>query len=133
MPSLARDEALLTAFYAAVFAVPMLTLRGPVERLAAVGLVVGGLAVLAVATAVKLRLADDPLSLYYGGRLDFPVSYANGQAALFLVGFWPAVILAARRTASVFLRVLALTAAIALLGGGVLSQSKGSAFGFFER
>jgi hypothetical protein len=129
VPSLARDEALLTAFYTAVVAVPLLSLRTPFERLSATGLVVAGLGALAVATAVEMRFADRPVSLYYAGRLDFPVSYVNGQAGLLLVGFWPAVMVAARRSAPVVARGLALAAAVALLGGGLLSQSKGSALG----
>ncbi len=52
---------------------------------------------LCVWTAVWLREKGDPELLYFGGRLDFPVTYWNGQAAMALVAFWPAVSLAARQ------------------------------------
>src|SRR5438552_2135743 len=40
VPSLARDEGLLTAFYATALAVPILSLRAPEHRVAALGLCV---------------------------------------------------------------------------------------------
>ena len=63
LPSLARDDALLTLFYAAAFAVALLTVRGQVEGLivaAGVAALGGGLAV-ATALAVN-RPASRPRS-----------------------------------------------------------------------
>ena len=86
-PSLARDEALLTALYALALLLPLLTIGSAVERLGAAAVVVAGLAGLAVATELRLRYGSDPVALYVYGRLDFPVSYPNADAAFFLVGF----------------------------------------------
>jgi hypothetical protein len=125
----ARDEALLIAVYAGAFLVPALTLRTARDRAAAAGAVVAGCGLLAVATALELAAGADPGSRFAFGRLYFPIGYANAQAALFLVGFWPAVALAARRSGSVVGRGLALGAAAALLSGWVMAQSKGGALG----
>ena len=99
VPNLARDEALLTLFYAIVLLVPLLTLRGPADRLLASGAVAAEAAVLAVATALTLRFGSNQADHFYAGRLSFPISYPNAQAAAFLIGFWPAVVCAAQRRA----------------------------------
>ena len=125
-PALARDEALLTCFYAVALAVPLTTLRTPTERLAATGVLVAASAGLAIATALALRFSADPRDLFDSGRLYFPVSYYNGQAALFAVAFWPGIALAARRTTRLPVRALAFGAGVATLSASLLAQSKGS-------
>ncbi|HEX6699563.1 MAG TPA: O-antigen ligase family protein [Gaiellaceae bacterium] len=127
LPSRARDEALLTALYALALWTPLVTLRSAGERRAATALVVGVLAALALATELRLRYADHPAELYIFGRLDSPVTYPNADAAFFLIAFWPAVGLAARRTWPAVARAAALGAATALLAGWLLAQSKGGA------
>jgi len=124
-PSLARDEALLTALYALALLVPLLTIGSAAERLGAAAVVVAGLTGLAVATELRLRFDADPSALYVFGRLDFPVSYPNADAAFFLVGFWPAIGLAARRAWPIAARAASLAGATALLAGWLLTQSKG--------
>jgi hypothetical protein len=124
-PSLARDEALLTALYALALLLPLLTIGSVAERLGAAAVVVAGLGALAVATELRLRYGSHPDTLYVYGRLDFPVSYPNANAAFFLVGFWPAIGLAARRAWPVVARAVALAAATALLADWLLTQSKG--------
>lgn len=128
LPALARDEALLTAFYAAALAIPLLTLRSRSSRLAALALLSLGLGATAAATAWRVRFGDDPLAPFAGtGRLFFPVTYVNAQAAFALVGFWPAVALGARRGSSPLLRVAALGSATAMLAVATLTQSRGAA------
>ena len=60
VPSLARDEALLVAFYAVVFTIAVTTLRTPGVRRIAVELVALGSVVLALAVAVHLLIGDRP-------------------------------------------------------------------------
>jgi O-antigen ligase len=129
VPALARDEALLTGVYAVVLAVPLLSLRNAFEREAAAVVVAAALCGLAVATAVELRVAAHPADLYLDGRLVFPVSYANAQAAMFLIGFWPVVAAAASPRIPAVLRAGAVAGATALGSGWLLSQSKGGAVG----
>ena len=125
LPSLARDEALLTALYTLALWTPLVTLGTAAERRAGAALVVAGLVALAVATELRLRFGSDPTDLYVLGRLDSPVSYPNADAAFFLVGFWPAIGFAARRTWPVLVRALALGSATALFAAWLLAQSKG--------
>jgi O-antigen ligase len=125
LPSLARDEALLTVLYALALWTPLVTLGSAAERRAGAALVVAGLAALAVATELRLRFGADPAALYIQGRLDSPVSYPNADAAFFLVGFWPAIGFAARRTWPMLARAAALGSATALLAAWLLAQSKG--------
>src|SRR5581483_868685 len=60
-----------------------------------------------VALAVGLASLRTPDDLFLGGRLDFPITYVNAQAAMLLTGFWPAIVVAARRSAPAWLRALA--------------------------
>lgn len=123
--ALARNDGLLALLYALVFLIPLLTLRGRLDRLAASAFAVGALTGLALLTALWLREKGDPELLYYGGRLDFPITYWNGQAAMTLIGFWPAIALAARRDAPVLVRALGLGGATTMLALWLGTQSKG--------
>ena len=125
VPSLARDDGLLALFYAVCLLTPLVTLRAAANRLAAMVVVVLGLGAFAIWTAVWLREKGDPELLYFGGRLDFPVTYWNGQAAMALVAFWPAVSLAARQDVHAAIRALALGGATAMACLWLGTQSKG--------
>jgi len=83
-----------------------------------------------VATAIAVRYGNDPAPYFVGdGRLAWPVTYPNGDAAIFLIGLWPALVLAAERRLPSLLRGLALGAAAAALAGWLLTQSKGGGLG----
>jgi hypothetical protein len=125
VPSLARDDGLLTLFYALALVVPLVTLRTNGDRLFAAGAIAAEAGALAVATALELRFGGNQADHFYSGRLSFPISYPNAQAAAFLVGFWPAVVLAAQRWRSVWTRGFALAAATAISSGWLTAQSKG--------
>jgi O-Antigen ligase/Tetratricopeptide repeat len=124
-PADARDEALLTLFYAVVCGLGAITLRRASERAAGTALVAGAATLLAVAAALHVIGGHELEAALPNGRLYFPINYANAQAAAFLVGFWPAVLLAARRRTSVLLRGASLGCASALLAGWIFTQSKG--------
>jgi hypothetical protein len=125
VPALARDEALLVVFYALVFLVPLLVLRTESDRRSATGLVVACLVVVALGTFVALLLVAHPADYYEHGRLSFPISYVNAQAAVFLVAFWPCVALASERGTRPWLRGAATGGATAFLAGWLMTQSKG--------
>jgi hypothetical protein len=127
VPPLARDEALLVVYYVIAFAVPLLSLRTETSRVAAVGAVVLGTLALAIAIAVRLLVAADPNNFYDTGRLGAPIGYVNAQATVFVLTFWPAIALAARRSVPVLLRACAAAAAAAGLAGFLATQSKGAA------
>lgn len=123
--SLGRDEVLLTLLYAVVFAVAAQSSRSGLDRLLAVALVGLGVSAVAVGTGIAIVAGGEPETFFPQGRLVFPVSYVNANAAFFLVGFWPAVVLAARRGTPVFVRAAAGGGAAALLAGWAMTQSKG--------
>jgi len=128
-PAGARDEALLTALYLLTLLVPVLSLGGASARHHAVRLVVATLGILGGLTAFKLALAARPSTLLFGGRLDFPVSYVNACSALFVIGFWPAVVVTARRESQIVTRAVAAGAGSLFLALAVAAQSKGTIFG----
>ena len=125
LPSLARDDGLLALFYAIAFLTPLVTLRSAADRITAVGVVVIGLTTLMLWTAVRLRTGGEPDIVYSAGRLDFPVTYWNGQSALALAAFWPGVALAAHRKLHPALRAVALGGVTAMLALWIGTQSKG--------
>jgi O-antigen ligase len=126
VPTLARDEALLISVYGFSLAIPALTLSSERSRLAGLGIVALTTAALAVATAAHLVGGASPDDLV-GGRLTFPVSYVNANAAIFLVGFWSGVALGATRRLAAPARGVALGAATAVLAAWLATQSKGGA------
>jgi hypothetical protein len=128
-PSLARDEGLLTALYAVALLLPLVTLRTPVDRLVAIGLVAAAAGALAVADMVILLAGDDGAAKFVEGRLAYPISYINAQAAAFLLGWWPAVGLAAHRRVPAWGRALALGTAALVGAAALLCQSKGAELG----
>ncbi|HEY7018493.1 MAG TPA: tetratricopeptide repeat protein [Gaiellaceae bacterium] len=126
LPSLARDDALLTVFYVAALAIAALTATGRLEGIVVTAATAAACGGLAVATAVAVRVADVPGSYFVGdGRLAWPITYPNADAAMFLVGLWPALVVAAERRLPVVVRGLALGAAAATLSGWLVAQSKG--------
>lgn len=127
VPSLARDEFLLFALYGLTFVLQASSLTTERSRTIAVAILALTLGASAVGAAVQARFGADPAAMYPDGRLTAPVSYVNAQAALFLVGLWPALLLAARRGAHALVRAFSLAAAVAMLAGWLGAQSKGGA------
>jgi hypothetical protein len=127
VPALARNEFLLALLYAFLLILPALTPQTAKScQIALIG-VTFALGASAVAIALAARFGADPGGLYEDGRLTAPVSYVNAQAAFFLVGLWPALVLAARREVNVVVRALSLGFATAMLAGWLSTQSKGAA------
>ena len=125
VPSLARDESLLCTLYALSLVIPVLTLKTTRARTTALVVVAFGLGASALATALMVRFDAHPALLFTDGRLTAPISYVNAQAAFFLLGFWPAVVIAARRGMNAGVRGVGLGMAAAMLAGWLSTQSKG--------
>jgi hypothetical protein len=128
VPDQARDEALLTAFAAIALGTTAVTLVTRASRQLAVGVIGAASVALAVAAAVEVA-GGGGTSPAWGGRLAFPVDYPNAEAAALLVGFWPAVLVAARRSAPVLVRAAALAGAAITAAGWLFAQSKGAGIG----
>jgi len=129
LPEAARNDALLVALYAIIFVTATVMGGQGKSRSMMLGVVVAGLGTVALATELKLVVTAHPSELYATGRLFFPIGYWNAQAAMFLLGFWPAVALAARRSAPIVLRALSCGAAASVLAGALMVQSKGGMIG----
>jgi O-antigen ligase/polysaccharide polymerase Wzy-like membrane protein len=126
LPSLARDDALLTLFYVAALSIGLFTIRTRLDGVIATCAVAAGTGTLAVATGVAVRYGSDPGRYLVGdGRLAWPITYPNAAAAMFLVGLWPALLVAAERRLPVLVRGLALGSAAAVLAAWLMTQSKG--------
>ena len=121
----AWDGANRTLLYLTVFAlfaaVPW-TLGEAVAGLGAFALATAGVGGWEIARAV----AGDTAGVFSDGRLAAPVGYENASAALFLVAFWPALLLAAHRPAPRWRRAVMLATAGLLLQLTILAQSRGA-------
>jgi tetratricopeptide (TPR) repeat protein len=76
------------------------------------------------AASSSARLAD----LLPGGRLTYPSSYANANAAQWLIAFWPALLLVRERSLPWLLRGVLAGGAVLLADVALLSVSRGSLY-----
>ncbi|MEA2168813.1 MAG: hypothetical protein QOF76_2113, partial [Solirubrobacteraceae bacterium] len=127
VPGAAFEGGAQNLFYAALFALPLVTLPDR-EAAGRVGVVLA--VVLFVITAVTfVALALSGPGMFLAGRLDEPVEYRNGTAALFAMAFWPLVCVAASHVARTPWRAGAFAAATVALGLAYMTQSRGVALG----
>ncbi len=124
--AIAWDGANRSLFYLLVFA---LFLVLPWRSRSAAAILVAyvvGLACVGVCVLAATAWSSDPSLALIGARFAEPTDYANGAAALFLGGFWPATALASRREAPWLLRGLLLGCAGVLMQLALLPQSRGA-------
>jgi hypothetical protein len=122
----ALEGASRTLLYLAAFALvtlirwpretPFLLLASFVVLTAAIGL----------GSIVAAALASDPHAFFIAGRFSEPMGYQNGNCALFLMGAFGALPLAARREVPVFVRGLLIACAGVLLELAAVTQSRTS-------
>ena len=115
-------RALLYALVFAPFALWPLDGRSAYVVVGALGL---GIAAIGLVELIKLDASSEPAPFFVDRRLSEPVGYHNGNAALWFIGFWPCVVLAARREVPPLLRGLGLGGACLLLGLALMGQSRG--------
>jgi O-antigen ligase len=114
-------------FYAALFSLAVATPTGPhARRWLAAGLVLG---VVATGLVSEVRLLAGDTGAFLAGRLNDPIGYRNGTAALFSFAAWPLVGFAARRGYGSGLRAAALAAVVLLVGLAFVTQSRGMVLG----
>src|SRR5918996_1246001 len=115
-------RALLYALLFAPFALWPLDGRSAYVVVGALGL---GIAAIGLVELIKLDASSEPARFFADKRLSEPVGYHNGNVALWFLGFWPCVVLAARREVPPPLRGLGLAGAGLLLGLALMGQSRG--------
>jgi len=113
--------------YAALFTLALAT-PAPDEgrRWVGTGLTIG---IVAIGLATELRVLSGDTSAFLAARLNDPIGYRNGAAALFSFGVWPLVGFAARRGYASGIRAAALSSAVLLCGLAFLTQSRGMLLG----
>ncbi|MGH2945014.1 MAG: O-antigen ligase family protein, partial [Solirubrobacteraceae bacterium] len=127
-PGRALEGGTRNLLYAALVSLPLLTLPSRAWAIRTAQLVTCGVGVLVVVTLVAVL--TDGADFFLAGRLDDPVGYRNGTAALFALAFWPLTCLAAERRAHALLRAACLALALVALGLAFLTQSRGVLLGF---
>jgi hypothetical protein len=125
-PGAAWQGANRTLLYLAVFALFALWPQRGRTGSWVLGAWVLGLQALAVVTLARIPGGAD--ALFAGSRLDEPAGYTNAEAALWLMAFWPAVLLAASPATAWWLRGLLAGGAVLLADLALLVQSRGSVF-----
>ncbi len=127
-PDLAIADGQRILAYAVAFALGLwlCDLLGNRMHLALVPLALAG-AFAGLIAVIGMHSAEHPgRYLETDGTLEYPLGYRNANAAFFLIAFWPALGLAARRGGMWLGRGAALAAATLCLTMGMLSQSRGS-------
>jgi hypothetical protein len=127
-PAVAFEGANRTLLYLLVFALFASWPRRPDDAL--VILVAWVLAIVALSLYVLVRLETSTAVGLHGlmpeGRLSFPSGYWNANAALWLMAFWPAVLVARSTQILWVLRGVLAAGAVVLASVALLSQSRGS-------
>jgi O-antigen ligase/polysaccharide polymerase Wzy-like membrane protein len=130
VPGDAWEGANRTLLYLAVFALFV----GWRQRGLSAALLLGlwTLAMVGLAAFVALHLNDATAAelqrLVPGGRLIYPTGYANANAALWLMAFWPALLLTRSTGLHWGIRGLLAGGAVLLADVALLSQSRGSLY-----
>lgn len=126
VPADALDGANRTLVYWLVFA--LFWGLGCSERVSTLGILAWGcaIAVLGVVSVAQAAAAATAAGHFVQGRLAAPISYPDGDAALFLSACLPLLVLASRRQGHPAARVAAGAAAAVLIDLAVLCQSRGS-------
>ena len=126
VPADALDGANRTLVYWLVFA--LFTGLGISERAGSAVVLAWGLALatLGVVELIRAATATTSAGVFDQGRLSAPISYADGDAALFLSACLPLIVLASRRQARALWRLAACLGAVVLADLSVLCQSRGS-------
>ncbi len=129
-PGDAWEAANRSALYCVIFAL-FTTWRW--DAPAALGLLASvsvGVCAIGLAAIAGAARSSDPGASFVDGRFAEPIGYPNGNAALFLLGFWPALVIGSRREVPALARAALLGVAAALAELALLSQSRGAAVAF---
>jgi O-antigen ligase len=126
----AWDGANRTALYLVAFALFALWRWSVSTQLMLLGGFAVGVCSLGAVSLLAAGRAGDLGAYYNDGRFSAPVGYPNGNAALFLLCFWPALFLASRREVPPAVRPLLLAVAGVVVELAVLAQSRGAGVAF---
>lgn len=126
VPGDAWDGGNRTLVYAACFALFALSRLRSWSLAALLGLWACGVAAVGVATVASAATDGDLDQIFVENRLSQPIGYSNATCALFVMAFWPALVLASRRQMPVAARAVLFGIAFALIDLALLTQSRAS-------
>jgi len=115
-----------TLIYAGCFALFALSPFRPSTLALCLGIWAAGVAAVGASSLLSAATNGDLEWIFADNRLSQPTGYVNATGALFLMAFWPAVVLASRRQLPVAARALLLGVAFVLLDLALLAQSRAS-------
>lgn len=119
-----------TLFYGTVFALFALWPWRSETAATLLGFFALGVAAIGTVAFVAVARSSNPGEHFIGGLFVEPVGYHNASAALFLLPFWPALLLASRRELPAVVRGVLLGTAALLAELSLLAQSRGSIVAF---
>jgi O-Antigen ligase len=122
----AWDGANRTFLYLAVFTLVAVLPWRTETMFALLGVYAVAVASIGVVQLSRAASAEETTDYFQFGRLASPLVYQNGNCALFLMAFWPALFLFSRRSAPVLARAVSAGATVALLELALLTQSRAS-------
>ncbi len=130
VPGDAWDGANRTALYLVVFLLFALLGWSVSTRIVLLGGFAVGVCALGTLTLLAAGFGEEASGYFNSGRLAAPVGYANGNAAVLVLGFWPSLFLASRREIPSVVRPFFLVVAGVLIELALLTQSRGAAIVF---
>jgi hypothetical protein len=116
------NRTLLYLLVLALFALVPVPRRGADVLLVAYGTAIAAIGAYVFFTTTS---SGNPLHAFVGGRFADPVGYANGNAALFMLGFWCVLPFVASTRVPGPVRLLCVVAAMVNLDLSLLAQSRG--------
>jgi O-Antigen ligase len=128
VPGDAWEGANRTALYLVVYALFILIPWRAGHGAVAIGVFSLAIAIVGLVAFIAAAGSDTPESHFFAGRFSEPVGYVNGNAAAWLIAFWPALYLSSRLETPWPLRGVMLAAAGLLFQLALLPQSRGVLF-----
>jgi hypothetical protein len=119
------DKSLL---YAAGFAAFALWPASGGRLLSSLVLFAAGVGLIGASSLAQAVTAEDPGGLLVDGRLGGPIEYVNGSVGLWMMAFWPALLLSTSRRLAPWWRALFQGVSVVLLALTLLGQSRGWLF-----
>jgi hypothetical protein len=86
------------------------------------------IAAIGLVTLARAARSGDPGTFLVDSRLSAPLGYPNAAVALYLLAFWPALVLATRRELALPLRLIQIVVATICLELSVIPQSRGATY-----
>lgn len=126
LPADAWEGGNRTLIYAGCFALFALSPFSTSTLAVCLGIWAAGVATVGASSLFSAATDGDLEWIFASNRLAQPIGYVNATCAIFLMAFWPVVVLASRRQPPVAARAILLGVAFVLVDLALLTQSRAS-------